>query len=180
MWDQIIKADKEMGLPEIPYPTENPTEIRTRDSGPIAIDLDSDLIAEWLRRGKGSRSRAIALSGFENLYKGTDSDFNPRYVEHTPGVYWLYEIYGDSPWGCMWYWFGGDWAIEIYGDGYDFNFEVISMKPDEEDSDGNSIFTRHDQKGNWIKVFDIGYIRHKPLSHLLNWVMTKDFDKLLL
>lgn len=170
MWGQIIKADKEMGLPEIPYPTEYPELIGdtgTRADSPIDIDLDVDLIAEWLRWGKLNED--IVPAG-----QGTDSDFNP-----TPGVYWLYDE-DNKTWGCMWYWFGGDWAIEMYGDGDDFNFEVISMKPDEEDSYGNSIFTRHDQKGNWIKVFDIRQIRHKPLSHLLNWVMTKDFDKLLL
>jgi hypothetical protein len=170
MWDQIIKADKEMGLPEIPYPTVSPAEISTRagSDSPINIDLEAGqriLIAEWLQWGKLNED--IVPAG-----QGTDSDFNP-----VPGVYWLFDE-DNKTWGCMWYWFGGDWAIEVYGDGDDFNFEVISMN--EEDSHGNSIFTRHDQKGNWIKVFDFHPLRHMPLSHLLNWIMTKDFDKLLL
>ena len=168
MWDKIKKADKELGLPEIPYPTTSPQEIAVLKEAYTSIDLTEEDHALW---GKQIEFFIGRYWGGDD--KGTDADFPA-----TPGVYLLYEE-SQSQWAAMWYWFGGDWAIEVYGDkDSDFNFEVIPMPPDPDY--GESIFERHSQSGHWIRLLDFrdwGDISNN--LPLLNWVGAKDLDKLL-
>jgi len=184
MWDQILVVDKKLGLPKMPYPLRTARQITVTDAGRIkshTIELSSKKHALWTARGE-----IFVLDAYPEGETGTDSDFPA-----TPGVYWLYDI-NNTDWHCMWYWFGGDSAIEVYGasshpskESQRIEFEVISMRPLYGASDlGKSIFTRHNTIGKWIRLLDLsksnpfGLFRHH--SFLLNWVMTKDFDKLLL
>ena len=170
MWDKIKKADKELGLPEIPYPTTSPQELAVLKEAYISIDLTEEDRTLW-----GKRIYAFVTRRWDNDEDemGTNADFPA-----TPGVYLLYDEDDATEWAALWYWFGGDWAIEVYGDKKgDFNFEIIPM-PDET-GDGESIFERHEQAGIWIRLLDLRDRVVDISNHLLNWVVTKDLDKLL-
>ena len=112
MWDKIKKADKELGLPEIPYPTTSPQELAVLKEAYISIDLTEEDRTLWgkriyafvTRRWDDADGRDVFVhSAIED---GTNADFPA-----TPGVYLLYDEDDATEWAALWYWFGGDWAI---------------------------------------------------------------------